>query len=183
MKVFSLAFDYKRYQMIGRMPGFVENHPPTHANARFLENWEPLTASINNPRKLRGDFLLCPIEYFVCRREITQAFETCLRGCVQVLPVRMQGETAAYDLWNITHYVDVLDVEKTQFRPPPFLSLPAKWVFKSACLDRPMMFRTPHVPAQPLVATGFSGESDVDFYQRYHALGLKGLKFELLWES
>jgi hypothetical protein len=185
MKVFSLNFDHRRYQMIDAMPGLVDKHPPTHAGAPLLQDWEPLTATVDNPTKRRGDFLLCGLSYFVCKHEITQALSKSLQEDVQVLPVQMQAEAAAYDLWNISNFLDALDVQRTQFKPPPFRSQPAQWAFKPECFDRPMLFRTHTVSTIPLVVTDVRGEADAqfDFYRQCQRLKLRGLKFELLWEQ
>jgi hypothetical protein len=181
MQVFSIDFDYKRYQMIGTMPGLIEKHPHPHVRAPFLEGWEPLVATVNNPRKLRGDFLLCGLSYLVCRHDITAAFGTCVRD-VQVLPVRLKGEEDEYHLWNVGTFIDALDMANTQFKPPPLRSLPLNWSFKPECIDRPMLFRTPEVPSHILAASGFASRKEGDFYLRYKELKLKGLRFDLEWE-
>ena len=183
MKVFGLVFDHQRYQMVGEMRGFLEKYQPTHAGSRLLEDWEPMTGVLDNPTKRRGDFLLYGLEYFVCKHELTERLAKCVRGDVQVLPVQLQGEAVPYDLWNITTYIDALDTQKTQYKPPPFRSIPQQWVFKSHCFDRATLFRTPQLPTRPLAVTGMSGSSDKDFYLRYQELKLKGIKFELLWEA
>lgn len=183
MKVFSLEFDHRRYQMVDDMSGLAGKHPPTHAGAPRLEGWEPLTATVDNPSKRRGDFLLCGLSYFVCKHEMTQALSMSLQDDVQVLPVRMQGEATAYDLWNITNFLDALDVQRTQFKAPPFGSQPALWAFKPECFDRPMLFRTHTVSTRPLLVTDVGGAADaqLDFYRQYQKLKLRGLRFELLW--
>lgn len=182
MQVFSVDFDYNRYQLISTMPGLVEDYPHPTARAPMLCGWRTLTATVDDPTKRRGDFLACGVSYFVCPRSVTVAFSNAVRD-VQALPVRLEREAEEFDLWNISTFIDALDVEKTRFKPPPLRSQPLKWEFKSERIDRPMLFRTPQVPTQVLVATGFAGQEGEDFLVTYRRMKWRGLVFDLLWDS
>jgi hypothetical protein len=182
-KVFRISGDRRRFQEIDSVPGFVDKHPPTHAGERLLENWEPLTCFVDKPGKQRGDFLFFPLEFLVCARSVTEAFAGCCKERLQVLPIKMDGEDAPYDLWNITTYIDALDPQATQFKPPPLTSIPLKWAFRAEQLTGPTLFRDVRVPATPLLVTGFADKQEEDFYERYRSQRSTGLKFELLWEA
>jgi hypothetical protein len=83
MKVFRVGAERKRYQMIGAVPGFVEKFPPTTAQARHLRSWEPMTMPVEDPTKLRGDFLFFRSSTWSARaraiRDFTGAFCSAVR--------------------------------------------------------------------------------------------------------
>lgn len=182
MKVFRINADRGRYQMIDSVPGFVESHPPTHAGAPLLQNWQRLRMTVHVPSKKRGDFLFFPLELLVTSSSLTASFTQCIRNDVQTLPVELEEAQEDYCLWNIVNFVDALDVQQTTFNPPPLRSIPLRWAFQAERLTRPMLFREPRCPGIPLVVTGGSDPAN-DFFHVYHDRGLKGLKFELLWED
>jgi len=181
MKVYRIRPDRERYQMIGGVPGFVDRHPPTHAESPSLQEWHPWTLPIERASKRRGDFLFFPLEFIVCSTALTETLRDCLKGDVQILPVNLEGSEDAFCLWNISNFVEALDVQKSHF-PPALSQAPARWVFQRDAFSRPMLFRDVANPAIPLVATGFADESR-DFYLRVVKRKLRGLKFEQVWES
>lgn len=181
MKVFRIHAERPRYQVIGSAPGLVERHPLTTADASYIQGWEPLPMSVDDPRKARGDFMFLPLEYMVCSRSTSEIFENCVQDDVQILPARLNDDTGEYCLWNITNYIDALDSQRSEFRPP-FRSIPVRWIFHPSRFSRATLFRDPHRPNIPMVVTGLDDVTN-DFYARYHQLNSKGLAFELVWES
>ena len=78
-----------------------------------------------------------------------------------------------------------MNLEETtyeRFYPPPRKSVPVNWVFHAARFERPMLFRDRYCPMVPLLVTGLGGE-ERDFYVQYHSMRLRGLQFELMWQS
>lgn len=167
--------------MIDSVPGFVDSHPPTHAQAPLLENWQRLRMMVHDPVKKRGDFLFFPLEFLVTSAALTASFMQSVQSDVQTLPVELDEAQEDYCLWSIVNFVDALDVQKTTFNPPPLRSIPLRWAFHADRFARPMLFREPRCPGIPLVVTG-GGDPANDFFHVYHDRGMKGLKFELLWE-
>ena len=179
MKVFRLRADYGQYRT-GHAPGFVERHAPTTWECPSLENWTALDMRSDDFEKRKGDFLFFPLEFLICSSSITERLKDCTEGDLQVVPVCVDGESD-YDLWNITNFVDCLDKKETTYRQSPFENLPAKWVFLTDRLTRPMLFRVPSLPSIPLLVTSV-GEARRDFYRQYRKMRMTGIKFELVWE-
>ena len=183
MKVLSINADHKRCQMIGADgPSWVYDTLPTGVGQPRVERWEQPTFSVDDPGKVRGEFLLLALACMVTTREVTQALGACVASDVQVLPVTLADTEQAYCVWNTTNFVDALDTTRTQFKPPPFSSTPSRWVFDARVLVRPMLFRLPQNPAT-LLTVSECGDPAADFYRCYRRLRMRGLKFELLWSS
>jgi hypothetical protein len=182
MKVFRIRADRNRHQMIGGAPGFVERHPPTHASAPLLNDWQRLGLTVQDPLKKRGEFLFFPLEFLVTSLAATASLTCCMQNDVQVLPVELEDAQEDYCLWNIVNFVEALDLHKTTFCPPPLRSIPRQWTFDPDRLTRPMLFREPRCPGIPLLVTGI-GDPAKDFYSTYKTKRMQGLKFELLWKQ
>jgi len=181
MKVFEIQADEKRYQMIGSAPGFVEKYCNDATDFRLLQNWEPMTVFVDNPRKPRGDFMRL-LEYFVCPARTAQVFAQCIENDVELLPIRVDRDPEEHHLWNIVTYVDALDRKKSKYKYKNVKSVPVSWVFRAERLTRPMLFRDKFCPMILLVATGFEDTAH-DFYLRYQQRKARGLRFNLVWES
>lgn len=181
MKVFRIEGHRKRYQMIGGAEAFVEKYLPIPVTSPRLQHWTPMTLSVDDSSKTRGDFLFFPLEFFVTSMEVSSIFGPFIDNDVQRLPVSLEGEQDEFCLWNIVNFVDVLDPSRTQFKPPPFSSIPARWAFRAEAIVRPMLFRVPQCPGHLLVASEIGDATG--FYEQYRERGLTGLTFELIWSA
>ncbi|MFC4309287.1 hypothetical protein ACFPN2_09365 [Steroidobacter flavus] len=118
IQVFRIVKD-ERYQFIYEVNWGGEHPSLTTAEAPLLENWQPYEMFVDKPAKRRGDFLFLPLEYMVCRPELAAGLSDCIEGDVQQLPVRIKDDPSEFLVWNITNFLDVLNLAQTKYRYPP----------------------------------------------------------------
>jgi len=144
-----------------------------------------LELEVTEPDQPRGILLQWSAGEFVLTKEAQedQVLLHLLGADGEFLPVLVDGESLL--LHNITQFADCVD-EARSIRGLPLNGVPD--IIRFPCFHANKVplgihFRLREYPGARYIATDSSLPPEKDFYQWYHKMGYKGLKFRLLWDS
>lgn len=185
MKIYRVIEDVNSYQGFGIDDESVwQSNLLTFDCSPKVTTWMPPTVHIHSPKLKIGSFIyLCP-GALVLNAEATDTLRDLLEMSGELLPLHFKNET--YHVLNVIECANVLDDDATKWVYGA--STGAKigiqtYAFHANRLLESPLFKIPETCKAEILTVEGANDPEYEFKGRVERLGLKGLRFEQIWES
>lgn len=185
MRVYRVTIDVEQYQwLIPEEESLWASGVLTFDCRRKAADWPRPAVYVQNPKLEAGDFFNFAPGALVAGPSAFAAVGSVLERAGELLP--LVGTEGEYLALNVLECVNCLDQGATEFRRSPRTGERigiVRYEFHADRLDESSIFKIPETSrGEVLVYEGLKDPED-EFKHLVEAAGLKGLVFELIWES
>jgi hypothetical protein len=187
MKVYRIVPDLEKYQIILPVSDSDEIQDMLDFNGLVKKNvWTPIEFYVDNPLKLKGDFFsFINPSAFACNKSAVDKLMYYWDQSAELLPIYLEANTELF-IVNVIECVNALDKKNSQhdvYSDGVKSNRIIRFAFHPNRLHEPSVFKIPEtVDTQILTYSGVKNPEN-EFMYAYEQSGLKGLKFELIFNN
>ena len=175
MKIWELIADVNNFENLQRIGDFDLEMLQSFDGRSKTSDWQPLLFKGMYGNRQWGDIVDYHGHMPIVTRKVIEATQDLLDNNVEILPVLCEGHELF--LLNVTKVIECIDYTKAKYKIiSERIKFFSKYAFQLDKINNNHIFKLKELPlSSPFVSD--------EFRQRIIDNGLKGFKFELLWDS
>lgn len=133
----------------------------------------------------KSDFLYSGIDFLICNEKARDLAAEPLEMSGEFLPIRVEGESGKYWIYNVTNTINVFDSKKTvwrKFGPEPDARMIEKPAFIASRFGEESIFKIAEDRGTLMYCVERTGDpDDGEFKAVVEQNGLTRIEFKLVW--